>query len=59
MLNKELKDLLLEADLLLRRVSVADESVFSLGDARRLLKAAFDMIPNDTKTQNAGEGGDS
>lgn len=53
--NKELKDLLLETDILLGRLTVAGESVFSLCDARRLLKAAFNMIPNTTEPKPQGK----
>lgn len=44
MVNNEVKKMLYEIDVILSRIPVAEDAVFSMCDARRLLKAVFNEL---------------
>ena len=57
MQNEEIKKLLYEVDVLLSRISVNKEDVFSMCDARRLLNTAFKELSNPEGKEEPKNGG--
>lgn len=50
-------NILIEVDKLLDRISVKGEDVFSLSDARKLMKLAFDKLLNTDVKDGDDNGG--
>ena len=45
--NKEIRDLLIEIDTLLGRVSVHGDDIFAMADSRRLLKMVYNKVSSE------------
>ena len=41
-----IRDLLFDADTYISQINVSGENVFRVADARKLLRAIFDMVPD-------------
>ena len=55
--NKEIKELLVEIDALLARVSVHGDDIFAMADSRRLLKTVYNKVTADQGSLPDGKEG--
>lgn len=56
-MNNEIVNLLVKADADLDKMLVSGDSVFLLASARKMLKATYDLIINDTQKGESTDGG--
>lgn len=54
-MQNDVKKLMMDADILLSKISISDKNVFLMAEARKLIKAAYDMIPGEANANQNGK----